>query len=257
MQPIDSPAVHGGAAPTDRQCQFTKSDGFRCRDWALRGHDHCFRHRQYLEASPQNPIDVPLLEDEDSLASLLSQTLRALAWGTIPAVNGRAILAGCRIMQGILTHRLATAKFHARLRQLGITEVEDELFDNQPPAQPEIEPASAPVTCNPSSVTSNPSPAPCNSTPVVSNSAPATCNQSPVPSKSSPVTRNSSTVTSPRFPNLAKEWDRDLLRSEEEMMKLRFPRRDPAPNPFVIPRNVPFTAATPEEIADLVASHGR
>jgi hypothetical protein len=116
-------------------------------------------------------------EDEDSLASLLSQTLRALPWGTLPAANGRAILAGCRIMQGLLTHRLAKAKFHVNLRRLAVThpdmmEVEEELFDREPPIEPESEPE--PVTCN--------------SSPVICNPSPVTSNQSPVTSNSSPVT---------------------------------------------------------------------
>ncbi|MFP5227847.1 MAG: hypothetical protein ACLGXA_09455 [Acidobacteriota bacterium] len=167
MQAIDSP--NGGAAPADRQCQFTKSDGFQCRDWALRGHTHCFRHHQYLHSRPENPVDVPLLEDEDSLASLLSQTLRALAWGTIPAANGRAILAGCRIMQGLLNHRLAKARFHAKLVRLNLTEdqiveAEGQLFEREPSLEPEAEPILEPAELHakapraPQPVSSNPSP---------------------------------------------------------------------------------------------------
>jgi hypothetical protein len=221
MNPIDSPA-NGGAAPADRQCQFTRSNGFRCRDWALRGHQHCFRHHQYLHSRPENPIDVPLLEDEDSLASLLSQTLRALAWGTIPANNGRAILAGCRIMQGILTHRLAMGKFHVKLLRLGMPEAAAELLDREPPAQPptesEPEPESVPepVTCNPSPVNSHPP---------------------------------------PRFPSLRKEWDQSLRRSEEELMELVLTECNKTPGPFGA-RRVPFTAPTPEQLAQLAAAQG-
>ena len=220
-------APHGGAAPADRLCQFTKSDGFRCRDWALRGHQHCFRHHQYLHTRPENPIDVPLLEDEDSLASLLSQTLRALAWGTLPANNGRAILAGCRIMQGLLTHRLAKAKFHVHLRRLVVThpdmiEAEEELFDREPP----IEPEAVPVTCNP---------------------PPVTCNSSPITSNPSPVT--------PHFLSAKKEWDQSLRRDEEELMELVLTECNKAPGPFGA-RRVPFTAPTPEQLAQLEAAQG-
>ena len=233
MQSTDSSDQLGGAAPADRQCQFTKSDGYRCRDWALRGQQHCFRHHQYLHSRPENPVEVPLLEDEDSLASLLSQTLRALAWGTIPAANGRAILSGCRIMQNLLTHRLAKARFNAILRRLAVTDpamldVVNELLDREPiaetapgnPAAPETQPA--PRT--------SPSDAP---------PAPARVPGAPP-----------SPASAPRFPNLRKDWDQALCQAEAEMTKIRFPPRDKTPNPFIIPR-VPFTAPT---IAELVAA---
>ncbi|HEX4312082.1 MAG TPA: hypothetical protein VHZ25_18775 [Acidobacteriaceae bacterium] len=241
MQSTDSPAPHGGAAPADRQCQFTKSDGFRCRDWAVRGHQHCFRHHQFLHSHPENPIDVPLLEDEDSLASLLSQTLRALAWGTLPTANGRAILAGCRIMQGILTHRLDTAKFHVRLARLGMTDAEGELLDRLPPTETEADPA----------------PVPSHPQPVTSNSKPVTCNPQPVTSDSQPVTSNPQPVTSNptlRFPNLKKEWDEGLRIIEKDLSAWCLPDRDKALDPFTIPRGVAFTAPTPEQLA---AAYGR
>jgi len=179
MQPTDSPA-RGGAATPDRQCQFIKSNGFRCEDWALRGHQHCFRHHQYLNSCPETPIDVPLLDDEDDLVSLLSQTLRALALGTIPVANGRAILAGCRVMQGILTRRLAQAKFHVKLTSLNSPEASsaaaDSLFGPRPPAQPPAE-------------THNPQPEPRNPQPVTRTPQPATRNPQPEPRNPQPVPR--------------------------------------------------------------------
>jgi hypothetical protein len=242
MQP-DSPDLHGGAAPADRQCQFTKSDGFRCRDWALRGHQHCFRHHQYLSARPDNPIDVPLLEDEDSLASLLSQTLRALAWGTIPAANGRAILAGCRIMQGMLDHRLAKAKFHAKLRSLGlsdtdIVETESELFEREPIDEPEIEPEVPPSV-----------------EPGVRTSA-----SDPAAAPDAPPRPNPASIPVPRFPGVRKEWDQGLHRAEQEMTELTFPHRATTHHPFAAARAASFTAPTPEQLAEireLVAAQSR
>jgi hypothetical protein len=219
--PIDPSAQQGGAAPADRQCQFTKSDGFRCRDWALRGHQHCFRHHQYLHSRPENPIDVPLLEDEDSLASLLSQTLRALAWGTLPAANGRAILAGCRIMQGILTHRLDTAKFHVRLNRLGMADAEAELLDRESPIEPQPESAA-----EPEAVTPPPQPV-------------------PVASNPSPVPLNPNL----RFPNLRKEWDDGLRLVEKELTERCLPNHDATSDPFGVARGVHFMAPTPEQLA--------
>ncbi len=241
MQPIESTVLQGGAAPADRRCRFTKSDGFPCRDWAIRGHQHCFRHHQYLHSRPENPIEVPLLEDEDSLASLLSQTLRSLAWGTIPAANGRAILSGCRIMQGILTHRLATAKFHAKLRRLAVThpemtEAEDELFDREPPIEAELQPE---LHAEPATVP-----------------APRTPDRLPASKPGPNAGSNPASAPSPRFPDLRKEWDQGLRRGEEELMKLRLPDHDKAPHPFAIVRGVPFTVPTPEQFAELVAAQG-
>ena len=117
----------GGAAPEDRMCHYTKSDGSRCHDWSLLGHDHCFRHHRYLNARPERPIEVPLLEDEASIVYVLSQTLQALAWGTLPTANGHALLKGCRLAHAIETTRLENAKLRLKVRRLGIPE--HEIFD--------------------------------------------------------------------------------------------------------------------------------
>ena len=207
MQTDSTPT--GGAAPEDRQCQFTKSDGFRCHDWALRGHKHCFRHHQYLNVVPERPIDVPLLETEDDLASLLSQTLRALATGTIPASNGRAILAGCRIMQGIVNHRLARAKFNLKLRRLGtpemIAEAGNDLFGRGPLTGPEPEPEPEskprPATRNSDPATRNPIPPTPGPIPVIRTPHPAPHKPSPEPLH--PFSTGSRTAfTAPTFDEL-------------------------------------------------------
>ena len=118
-----------GLAPEHRQCRYTKSDGARCRCWALHGRDHCFGHDRFLHARPERPIDIPLLEDGDSLLYVLSQTAQALAWGTLPVSNGHAILAICRLVQNTLNTRLDTAKLRLKARRLGIEE--HELFPEQ------------------------------------------------------------------------------------------------------------------------------
>jgi hypothetical protein len=85
----------GGSAPEHRRCRYTKADGKECRDWAVRGHELCYRHGVFLRGG--RGIDVPLLEDESSIVLVLSQTLRAVAQGTIALKSGSLLLEGCRL----------------------------------------------------------------------------------------------------------------------------------------------------------------
>jgi hypothetical protein len=192
----------GGQAPADRQCNYTKSDGHRCRNWVLRGHEHCFGHHRYLHARPERPIDVPLLEDEASIVYLLSQTLQALAWGTIPVPNGHALLNGCRLAHSIQTQRLEAAKFRVKLRRLGIPE--HEIFD------PSTDPEHAPTLAAPS-----PEPA-------------------PIPN---PKRERSSHLS---FRDLKKNWDKDLGKVESEMTDMFAPRYKETREEFNAARATPF-----------------
>jgi hypothetical protein len=192
----------GGQAPADRQCNYTKSDGHRCRNWVLRGHEHCFGHHRYLHARPERPIDVPLLEDEASIVYLLSQTLQALAWGTIPVANGHALLTGCRLAHSIQTQRLEAAKFRVKLRRLGIPE--HEIFD------PSTDPEHAPTLAAPS-----PEPA-------------------PIPN---PKRERSSHLS---FRDLKKNWDKDLGKVESEMTDMFAPRYKETREEFNAARATPF-----------------
>ena len=177
----------GGLAPADRQCHYTLSNGLQCRNWALRGHDHCHPHHRYLAARPERPIDVPLLEDPGSILYVLSQTAQALAWGTLPTANGHAILALCRQAQSVLSISLETAKLRLRARRHGIPE--HELF------------ADPPSTLSPDSSTLNPAP---------STLAPAPCTLTPAPTPN-PVKVPPKNV---RFRDLKKDWDKALIRAE-------------------------------------------
>ncbi len=192
----------GGQAPADRQCNYTKSDGHRCRNWVLRGHEHCFGHHRYLHARPERPIDVPLLEDEASIVYLLSQTLQALAWGTIPVPNGHALLNGCRLAHSIQTQRLEAAKFRVKLRRLGIPE--HEIFD------PSTDPEHAPTLAAPS-----PEPA-------------------PIPN---PKRERSSHLS---FRDLKKDWDKELSKVESEMTDMFAPRYKETREEFNAARATPF-----------------
>jgi hypothetical protein len=85
----------GGAAPEQRRCQYIKADGHGCRDWAVRGQQLCYRHGVFIHSG--RGIDVPLLEDESSIVLVLSETLRAVALGTVPVKTGALLLDGCRL----------------------------------------------------------------------------------------------------------------------------------------------------------------
>ena len=196
----------GGLAPADRQCHYTKSDGHPCRDWTLRGHHHCFRHHRYLHARPEVPIDVPLLEDEASIVYLLSQTLQALAWGTIPVPNGHALLKGCRLAHAIETTRLENAKLRVKLRRLGIPE--HEIFESgtNPERTPEL---------------SAPSPEPAAGPEPVAN-----------PKKVPPKNL--------RFRDLKKDWDKSLQRTRNQAGDMYFKRYGETQEEFKAARATPF-----------------
>jgi hypothetical protein len=212
-QEISNP---GGQAPADRQCNYTKSDGHRCRAWVLRGHDHCFRHHRYLHSRPERPVDVPLLEDEASIVYLLSQTLQALAWGTIPVPNGHALLAGCRLAHSMQTQRLEAAKFRVKLRRLGIPE--HEIFD----------------------LGTSPEHAP---TPGALSPVPGAPDPSPIPN---PKRERSSHLS---FRDLKKNWDKDLSKVESEMTDMFAPRYKETREEFNAARATPFENLAQQDLA--------
>ena len=203
----------GGAAPAHRTCRYTKADGKPCRDWAIRGQDYCHRHDVFLHSRVERPIDVPLLEDEASIVLLLSETLRALAWGTIPVNNGRMLLAGCRLAHTMQCQRLETAKFRVQVRRMGIPE--HEVFgppNDRQPETPIAQSASEPV-------------APC-SEPA---DEPLTTPRLQPPNQS----RH-------RFRDLKKNWDKELVKVESEMADMCAPRYKETREDFLASRALPF-----------------
>jgi hypothetical protein len=204
----ESESHPGGLAPADRQCHYTKSDGQRCRDWTLRGQDHCFRHDRYIHCRPERPVDVPLLEDEASIVYLLSQTLQALAWGTIPVTNGHALLTGCRLAHSMHAHRLEAAKFRFKLRRLGIPE--HEIFEQQH-ADAALAPESPSVNPEPGAPSSEPTPNPERARP-----------------------------KDIQFRDLRKNWDKELLKAGNEMSDMIFKRYGEAKEDFLASRATPF-----------------
>jgi hypothetical protein len=205
-----STSSSGGAAPADRSCRYTKADGKPCRDWAVRGQDYCHRHDIFLHARPERPIDVPLLEDEASIVLLLSETLRAMAWGTIPVPNGRMLLAGCRLAHTIQMQRLEMAKFRMRVRRMGVRE-EDVFNPPSPELQLERAPQPDAVAAENAGSENEPLTAPL---------------QKPNPRC--------------RFRDLKKNWDKELRRTGRDAEDMFFPRHDETREEFNAAHALPF-----------------
>jgi hypothetical protein len=112
----------GGAAPEHRRCQYIKADGKGCRDWAVRGQEFCYRHGVFLHAG--RGIDVPLLEDEASIVLVLSETLRAVAQGTIALKSGSLLLEGCRLAHTMQMERVWAANAERSRKRTRVREDE-------------------------------------------------------------------------------------------------------------------------------------
>ena len=212
----------GGTAPAERRCCYTKADGRACRDWALRGHEHCFRHHRYLHARPERPIEVPLLEDAASIVLLLSETMRAIAWGTIPVSNGRLLLAGCKLAHAMQRQRHEEAKLRMRCRRMDIPE--EEIFEGRAAKESQETGASQ------ESEAGSEEPG--------AGSLEAVAELAPNPEVSNaPLATPNPRV---RFRNLKQNWDKELGRAANEMMDMRFPRHDETREAFEIARDTPF-----------------
>jgi hypothetical protein len=116
--------VGGQVPPEHRRCGYLRVSGAPCKSFTRVGGKCCSRHQAWNETDPLYPIKVPLLEDPDSIRFVVSQTVRALAMGTLPSANGRAMLAGCRMAMGLLEHELAVEKLRAKSRGQGQPEIQ-------------------------------------------------------------------------------------------------------------------------------------
>jgi hypothetical protein len=221
----------GGAAPAHRQCTYTKANGHLCRDWAIRGQDFCSRHGRFVLAHQGRPIDVPLLEDEDSVALLLSQTLRALAWGMLPVPNGRALLDGCRLAWSMQCRRLETAKFRLQLRRLNISE--NEVFDS--PAASERAPDPGALCPEPGALC--PDPGPCAASEAEQRPE---WDDDPTPPVLTPY-------PGARFRDLKKNWDKEILHTENAMTDMYAARYGETREEFKAARATPFENLAKEE----------
>jgi hypothetical protein len=139
----DEQTHSGGAAPEQRRCQYIKADGHGCRDWAVRGQKLCYRHGVFVHSG--RGIDVPLLEDESSIVLVLSETLRAVALGTIPLKSGALLLDGCRLAHTMQMEKQKAANLErsrrrseAREEQMAQVELDQEEIGQAESGQEEI-----------------------------------------------------------------------------------------------------------------------
>lgn len=101
-----------------RQCEVVLENGDPCRGIPALGQTCCHAHRRFRQAGGQSTLLVPLLNDQASITFVISQTVRAMALGTIPPANGRVMLAGCRQALQSLDRRLEQQKIALRYSAL-------------------------------------------------------------------------------------------------------------------------------------------
>ena len=104
----------------DRRCEVVLENGRPCRGTPALDETRCHAHRRFRDAAAWTVVTIPLMEDEASITFVRSQTVRALAQGSIPPANGRVMLEGCRDAERLMHRRLAvrnTAMRYAALAE--------------------------------------------------------------------------------------------------------------------------------------------
>lgn len=97
--------------PRDRQCCQTKADGHPCGAYTVKGRDRCHMHGFYSDLdNGRSSIEVPLLEDKNSILLVISQVARALGQGMMPASNANGIIRCCRVAQQLLEKEKAEGR---------------------------------------------------------------------------------------------------------------------------------------------------
>ena len=229
----------GGAAPAERQCSYMKADGTKCRDWAVRGQQHCGRHGLFVQTRMDKPIGVPLLEDEDSIVLVLSETVRGLAWGTLPVTNGRHIIAALRLAYTMQSQKMQMAKLRLQIRKMGIRE--EEILE------PEPVPAPAAVVSGESGDRRRESgdrrqePG--------AGSAESVAQEEGYAADSATTAQESIMPPHSRgkFRDLKKQWDKDLQKGVNEMTDMVFKRYGETREEFMAARATPFEKVREEE----------
>lgn len=130
--------------PREHRCVELNLKGQPCGLKAVQGRKRCYIHGLYWELNDgRSTIDVPLLEDEDSILFVYSQVARALAQGSMPPANASGILRCCRGAQRLLEEKQRHERFAAKMKT-GVRKQETE--DSDTAAHPEHQPAQADAT---------------------------------------------------------------------------------------------------------------
>lgn len=130
--------------PPDRRCTEILTNGQQCGCMTVAGQKWCHQHGLYRDLYGSSSVDVPLLENDDAILLVTSQTARSLAQGRIPTANANGILRACHIAQRALDRKLRTEELEER--RLARAEKAGNTSGNQiAEPEPEQELATAPV----------------------------------------------------------------------------------------------------------------
>jgi hypothetical protein len=222
----------GGAAPAERQCSYIKANGEKCRDWAVRGQQLCGRHGLFVQTRMDKPIGVPLLEDEDSIVLVLSETVRGLAWGTLPVTNGRHIIAALRLAHTMQSQKMQMAKLRLQMRKMGVRE--EEILELAPVPAP-----AAAVSEESGDRSEEPG----------DGSAESAAQEEGCAADSAGTAQE--LIMPPhsrgKFRDLKKQWDKDLQKGANEMTDMVFKRYGETREEFVAARATPFGEVEAQE----------
>src|SRR3954470_6731740 len=90
-------SVSADAAP---RCQHIKDDGVRCKAPALTSFDFCYWHHR--ARMPKIKPTIPLLDNENAIQMVITQTLEQLQGGTIETRRAMAMFRGLALaMQNV------------------------------------------------------------------------------------------------------------------------------------------------------------
>ena len=103
---------------TPGRCVELNLSGYPCGLRAVAGHDRCYIHGLFRALNDgRSTIDIPLLEDPQSILYVYSQVARALAQGAMPAANANGIIRCCNGAMKLLTEMRKHERFEERRKK--------------------------------------------------------------------------------------------------------------------------------------------
>ena len=198
--------------PERRRCAHLHESGVRCNGTTAAGNKFCHTHQRYEDANPMYPVKVPLLENPGAIRMVISQTVRQLAVGTIPAGNGRAMLNGCRTALDLLLYEFAVEKYRAQQQQQQASARRDPLPGLLVAAAP-------PVIEECAAQAADPCPAQHTDERPPESEVDPDAENDPEPEPEQTRTEPEIRFLVPRFTNLRRQWDAGLRRGEREVAR--------------------------------------
>ena len=100
------------------RCVELNLRGYPCGLRAVAGHDRCYIHGIFHALNDgRSTIDIPLLEDPQSILFVYSQVARALAQGVMPAANANGIIRCCNGAMKLLAEMRKHERFEERKKK--------------------------------------------------------------------------------------------------------------------------------------------